>query len=86
MTNKLTIKIAVFRCDLTLVAKYAFSQALSHLEIRLPGSKWDSTTGDGQPTILLISSKKVREQLPSNNWCLDMIYNRKKCKNLHLYF
>ena len=45
MTTKLTIKIAVFRCDLTLVAKYVFSQALSHLEIRLAGSEGDSTTG-----------------------------------------
>ena len=45
MTTKLTIKIAVFRCDLTLVAKYAFSQALSHLEIRLALSEADSTTG-----------------------------------------
>ena len=34
LTIKLTIKIAVFRCDLTLVAKYAFLQALSHFEIR----------------------------------------------------
>ena len=45
MTTKLTIKSAVFRCDLTLVAKYAFLQALSHLEIRLVGSEGDSTTG-----------------------------------------
>ena len=37
MTTKLTIEIAVIHCDLTLVAKYAFSQALSHLEIRLAG-------------------------------------------------
>ena len=45
MTTKLTIEIAVIHCDLTLVAKYAFSQALSHLEIRLAGSKGDSKTG-----------------------------------------
>ena len=45
MTTKLTIEIAVIHCNLTLVAKYAFSQALSHLEIRLAGSEGDSTTG-----------------------------------------
>ena len=45
MTTKLTIKIAVFRYDLTLVAKYVFSQALSHLKIRLAGSEGDFTTG-----------------------------------------
>ena len=45
MTTKLTIKSAVFRCDLTLVAKYACLQALSHLEIRLAGSEGNSTTG-----------------------------------------
>ena len=44
MTTKLTIEIAVIHCDLTLVAKYAFSQALSHLEIRLAGSEGDSKT------------------------------------------
>ena len=32
-TIKLAIKFAVFCCDLTLVAKIAFLQALSHLEI-----------------------------------------------------
>ena len=39
MTTKLAIKFAVFCRDLTLVAKYAFSQALSHLEIwlQVPG-------------------------------------------------
>ena len=49
MTTKRTIKIAVFRCDLTLVAKYVFSQALSHLEIRLAGSEGDSKTGSLTP-------------------------------------
>ena len=40
MTTKLAIKFAVFCRDLTLVAKYAFSQAPSHLEIKLqaPGT------------------------------------------------
>ena len=44
MTTKLTIKIAVFRCDLTLVAKYVFSQAPSNLKNRLAGSRGDFRT------------------------------------------
>ena len=61
MTTKLTIKIAVFRCDLTLVAKYVFSQALSHLEIRLAGSERDSTTRDPpRPPYLGIIPRKKR--------------------------
>ena len=35
MTTKLAIKFVVFCCHLTLVAKYAFSQTPSHLEIWL---------------------------------------------------
>ena len=52
MTIKLAIKFKVFCRDLTLVAKYAFLQALSHLEIWLqapggilqPGG-WDPLYG-----------------------------------------
>ena len=41
MTIKLAIKFAVFCRALTLVAKYAFLQAPSHLEIWLVGSRGD---------------------------------------------
>ena len=71
MITKLANKFAVFYCDLTLVAKYAFSQAPSHLEIRLASSEGDSATGSSHSLLSLLSFLFVRILLQQNTALLS---------------